>query len=51
MKTELQNELKSSKKVSSFAKRSYQIYQEHYRARNLKPALSMEEFLENYRTS
>jgi hypothetical protein len=49
MKTILQNELNSTKKVSSFAKRSYRIYQEHFASRNLKPALSMDEFLENYR--
>ncbi len=49
MKTLLQDELKSTKTVSSFAKRSYKIYQEHYLSKNLKPALSMEEFLDNYR--
>jgi len=48
MKTAFQDEQKSTKKVSSFAKRSYMIYQEHYKSRKLKPALSMEEFLENY---
>ena len=51
MKTALQDELKSAKKLSSFAKRSYMIYQEHYLSRNLKPTLSMEEFMQNYRTS
>ena len=48
MKTILQDELKSTKKVSSFAKRSYKIYQEHYLARNLKPALTMDEFMTGY---
>jgi len=48
MKTALHDEPKSTKKVSSFAKRSYMIYQEHYKSRKLKPALSMDEFLENY---
>ncbi|MEL4454878.1 hypothetical protein [Lutimonas vermicola] len=49
MKTQLQDDLDSTKKVSSFAKRSYKIYQEHYLARNLKPALTLDEFMENYR--
>ncbi len=49
MKTQLQDDSKSTKKVSSFAKRSYKIYQEHYLARNLKPALTLDEFMENYR--
>jgi hypothetical protein len=49
MKTEVHDELNPTKKVSSFAKRSYKIYQEHYMSRNLKPALTMEEFMQNYR--
>lgn len=49
MKTTLQEDLNSTKKVSSFAKRSYQIYQEHFRSKNLPPALTMDEFMENYR--
>ena len=51
MKTVLQDELSSTKKVSRFAKRSYKIYQEHYKSRNLTPALTLDEFLQNYRTS
>jgi len=50
MKTELNNELNSTKKVSNFARRSYQIYQEHFKSKNLRPALTMDEFLENYRS-
>jgi hypothetical protein len=50
MKIKLHDELKSTKKFSSFAKRSYKVYQEHYMSRNLTPALSMEEFLNNYTT-
>ena len=50
MKTLLNDDLKPTQKVSSFAKRSYKIYQEHYMSRNLKPALTMEEFLNNYRS-
>ncbi len=49
MKTELQDDLNSTKKVSSFARRSYKIYLDHYKSRNLTPSLSMDEFLENYR--
>jgi hypothetical protein len=49
MKTDLQNDLNSTKKVSSFARRSYKIYLDHYKSRNLTPSLSMDEFLENYR--
>ena len=48
MKTVTKNESNTVSKVGSFARRSYKIYQEHYRSRNLKPALTMEEFLENY---
>ena len=51
MKTELHDELNPTKKVSSFARRSYQIYQEHFKSKNLTPALTMEEFMENYTTS
>ncbi len=49
MKTVVQDELNPTKKVSSFAKRSYMIYQEHFRSKNLKPALTLDEFMENYR--
>ena len=49
MKTELQDDLNSTKKVSSFARRSYKVYLDHYKSRNLTPSLSMDEFLENYR--
>ncbi len=49
MKTTLPKDLNSTKKVSSFAKRSYQIYQEHFRSKNLTPALTLDEFMENYR--
>lgn len=50
MKTTLQDDLDSTHKVGSFARRSYKIYLEHYRSKNMTPALSMDEFLENYRT-
>ncbi len=48
MKIEPQDDLNSTKKVSSFARRSYKIYLDHYKSRNLTPALNMDEFLENY---
>lgn len=51
MKTVLQDELTSTKRISRFAKRSYKVYQEHYKSRNLTPALTLEEFMQNYRTS
>ena len=51
MKTELRDDLGSIKKVGSFARRSYKIYLEHFKSRNLTPALTMDEFLENYTTS
>ena len=51
MKTLLPDELDSSHKVGSFARRSYKIYLEHYKSKNMTPALTMDEFLENYRTA
>ena len=51
MKTVLQDDLSSVQKISSFARRSYKIYQEHYLSRNLKPTMTKEEFMQNYRTS
>ena len=51
MKTELQDESNPTKKVDNFARRSYKIYLEHYKSRNLTPSLSKDEFLENYTTS
>ncbi len=51
MKTVLQDELSSTKRISRFAKRSYKTYQEHYKSRNQTPVLTLDEFMENYRTS
>ena len=51
MKTVLQDELNSTKRISRFAKRSYKVYLEHYKSRNLTPTMTMDEFLQNYRTS
>ena len=51
MKTLLQNELISTKKFGKFAKRSYEIYKEYYKSRNLTPPLTLDDFLKNYSTS
>ncbi|MGI9532517.1 hypothetical protein [Lutimonas sp.] len=51
MKTELHEDSNSTPQIGSFARRSYKIYLEHYKSRNLKPALSMDEFLQNYTTA
>jgi len=51
MKTKLQDEVNSNTRISRFAKRSYKVYQEHYKSRNLTPTMTMDEFLQNYRTS
>ena len=51
MKKVLQDELNSTTRASRFAKRSYKIYQEHYKSRNLTPTMTMDEFLQNYTTS
>jgi len=51
MKTKLQDELSPTINTDNFARRSYKVYLDHYKSRNLKPALSMDEFLENYTTS
>jgi hypothetical protein len=50
MKTELQDQINSTRKFSRFAKRSYEIYKEHFKSRNQKPVLTLDEFMENYRT-
>ena len=48
MKEVLPDDFNSTKKVSSFARRSYKIYLEHFKSRNLTPTLTMDEFFENY---
>jgi hypothetical protein len=50
MKTKLQDEIGSTSRISRFAKRSFQVYQEHYKSRNLKPTMTLDEFMKNYRT-
>lgn len=50
MDKELHVDLNASQKVSSFARRSYKVYLEHFKSRNLNPTLTMEEFMANYAT-
>ena len=51
MKTLLQDELSSAKKIGRFAKRNYEIYKEHYKSRNMTPTLTLDDFMKNYSTS
>ena len=48
MISELHDEISSTNRTGRFAKRSYKIYLEHFKSRNLKPTLTMEEFMQNY---
>ena len=50
MKNILEEELNPAPRVSNFARRSYKIYLEHFRSRNLNPTMTQEEFLQNYRS-
>ncbi|WKK66285.1 hypothetical protein [Lutimonas zeaxanthinifaciens] len=50
MEKVLQEEINPAPRVSNFARRSYQIYLEHFKSRNLNPTLTQEEFLKNYRS-
>lgn len=50
MNTKLPDEVNSSKRISRFAKRNYEIYKAHYKSRNLNAILTLDEFMENYRT-
>jgi hypothetical protein len=51
MKTTLQIEINSAKKISISAKRNYETYKEHYKSRNMTPALTLDDFLKNYNMS
>jgi hypothetical protein len=50
MNTKLPEEVNSTKRISRFARRNYEIYKEHYKSRNLNAILSLDEFMKNYRT-
>jgi hypothetical protein len=51
MKTLLNDELISAKKIGRFAKRNYETYKEHYKSRNMIPTLTLDDFLKNYSAS
>ena len=51
MKTKLQDELNTTKRIGRFAKRNYEIYKEHYKSRNMIPILTLDDFLKNYSRS
>ena len=50
MNTKLPDEVSSSKRISRFAKRNYEVYKAHYKSRNLNAILTLDEFMKNYRT-
>jgi uncharacterized short protein YbdD (DUF466 family) len=49
MKTESIMDRKKLETITSFARRNYKTYVQHYKSRNLTP-MSLEEFLKNYQT-
>ena len=51
MEKDVQQEFDSTRRVRRYARRNYEIYKEHFKSRNLKPVLTLEEFMENYSTS
>lgn len=50
MNTDLHDKIDSDKRASRFARRSYKIYLEHFKSRDLKPTQTMDEFMQNYTT-
>jgi len=48
---ELHDDVQATSRVRRFAKRNYEIYTEHFKSRNLKPVLTLDEFMKNYTTS
>ena len=46
MNTKLPEEVNSTKRISRFARRNYEIYKEHYKSRNLNAILSLDELSE-----
>ena len=51
MELELHDQSDAASKVRRYARRNYETYKEHFKSRNLKPVLTLEEFMENYSTS
>ena len=50
MNTDLQDKERSTSRVSRFARRNYETYKKHFLSRNQKPVLTLDEFMENYRS-
>jgi len=50
MVREVHDQQDTAHNESSFARRSYKIYLEHFKSRNLNPTMTMEEFMANYAT-
>ena len=51
MKTDIHDEANATSRVRRYARRNYEIYKEHFKSRNLKPVLTLEEFMKNYVSS
>jgi hypothetical protein len=50
MEREVHDQQDTAQNQSSFARRSYKVYLELFRSRNLNPTMTMEEFMANYAT-
>ena len=48
MDREVHDQQDTAQNESSFARRSYKVYLEHFKSRNLNPTMTMEEFMANY---
>ncbi len=51
MDFELHDQPDAASKVRRYARRNYEVYKAHFKSRNLKPVLTLEEFMKNYSTS
>ncbi len=51
MEKEVHDQSNPAQSPDSFARRSYKIYLEHFKSRNLNPTMTMEEFMANYATN
>ena len=50
MEREVHDHQDTVQNQGSFARRSYKVYLEHFKSRNLNPTMTMEEFMANYVT-
>ena len=50
MEREVHDQQDTVQNKSSFARRSYKVYLEHFKSRTLNPTMTMEEFMANYAT-